>query len=209
MPCGNVDPSMKSIYYGHDTRFFYYRVNNTQNISPKNQIRDNSIGFAMRAFRGPVSALTAAQLAFVANAANTNANTNGLYTNRTFFSTNSTSNSAPFTWQLDCIRGVLDDNTQYAATISSYNETYIQNWASKHKQLFEQQCTQLNIGLNRDPYVPYLANVYPGVLEGNYTPSLSGISQSAAKWILWYPVMACYARGTCAQLPAPAKVVVQ
>jgi hypothetical protein len=133
---------------------------------------------------------------------------NSLYLNKTFFSTTSISVGPPFTWLRDCIVGTLEDSVPYANVIASKGDTFIQFWASKHKQFFEQTCDNLNVGLYSNLFVPYLIKVYPGIIEQNNEPWISGIPMLQANHILWYPVMACYARASCSQLPAPPKVVI-
>lgn len=209
MPCGNYDPLVKNIYTGFNTKIYFYKVNNGKNNSPTNGI-GTSEDFAQKAFLGNNSSLTLAQNSLIVGSVSPPfGNSNALYQNRVFFSTSTLNLNSPFNWQRDCIVGHLDDNIPYSAVIANYAESHIQNWAAKHKQFFEQTCDSLNIGLYTNLYVPYLIKVYPGIIEQNNEPWTSGIPMIQAKHILWYPVMACYARASCYQLPAPPKVSIQ
>ena len=209
MPCGNYDPLFKSIYIEFKTKYYYYEVNTVPGINNPNLGLGNSKSYAFAFFKLPNNLISNSQDSLVKTAlSNSMVTANSLYQNRIFFSTSTLNLNAPFVWQRDCIIGHLDDNIPYSAVIANYAESHIQNWAAKHKQFFEQTCDNLNVGLYSNLFVPYLIKVYPGIIEKNNEPWTSGIPIIQAKHILWYPVMACYARASCSQLPAPPKVVI-
>jgi hypothetical protein len=211
MPCGNYDPLFKDIYTDFKTKYYYFEVNRTPGINNQNFGRGNSEDYAKFVFNSYKNNTTfsLAQNNLVNSMISPPYNiANSLYLNKTFFSTTSISVGPPFTWLRDCIVGTLEDSVPYANVIASKGDTFIQFWASKHKQFFEQTCDNLNVGLYSNLFVPYLIKVYPGIIEQNNEPWISGIPMLQANHILWYPVMACYARASCSQLPAPPKVVI-